>query len=288
MTAAEQDQLITAESLVDLQRYPLFDLSGPVGRAVVEKARLQLARSGYAELPGFVNATGVSALVADAEALVERAHASAGAGTAYLEAPAVDFDDDHPRRWVGRFSLKAVAYDLVPYSSPLRQLYESGPFIDFIAAVLDRGVLHRYSDPFGALNLAVMGEGDELQWHFDQTDFVVSLAIQTADSGGDFEVAPLVRSAGDERYKDVGSVLASTPQGAELVRTIAMTPGTLLIFEGRNSLHRVSPISGERMRHVGLLAYDTKPGTTGSNLLRMSRYGRTVAFDEPPEAWSGQ
>ena len=37
------------------------------------------------------------------------------------------------------------------------------------------------------MNLAVMIEGDELGWHFDQTDFVVSLAIQSSDDGGDFE-----------------------------------------------------------------------------------------------------
>ena len=35
-----------------------------------------------------------------------------------------------------------------------------------------------------------MGQGDELQWHFDQTDFVVSLAIRDAEVGGDFEVVP--------------------------------------------------------------------------------------------------
>ena len=175
-----------------------------------------------------------------------------------------------------------MPYDLIPRSSPLRRLYEWDPLTDLVSAVLGRGPLHRYSDPFGALNLAVMGEGDELQWHFDQTDFVVSLAIQTAGEGGNFEVAPLIRSAGDERYGDVAAVLEGNTAG---VRTIAMNPGTLLVFEGRNSLHRVSPISGTRLRHVGLLAYDTKPGTTGSELLRMSRYGRTEPFEEPPEQW---
>jgi hypothetical protein len=64
-----------------------------------------------------------------------------------------------------------------------------------------------------------------------------------------------------------------------------MTPGTLLVFEGRNSLHRVSPIKGDRLRHVGLLAYDTKPGTVSSELLREVRYGRTVPFAAPPKTW---
>jgi hypothetical protein len=167
-------------------------------------------------------------------------------------------------------------------SSLLRRLYEWDPLKDLVSAVLERGVLYRYSDPFRALNLSVMSEGDELQWHFDQTDFVVSLAIQTAVAGGEFEVAALVRSDDDERYRAVAEVLGGNTAD---VRTIAMNPGTVLVFEGRNSIHRVSPISGGTLRHVGLLAYDTKPGTTGSELLRMSRYGRTSAFEEPPELW---
>jgi len=69
------------------------------------------------------------------------------------------------------------------------------------------------------------------------------------------------------------------------VTRLEMTPGTLLIFEGRYSLHRVSPISGDTLRHVGLLAYDTKPGTVSSELLRAIRYGRTDAFATPPTTW---
>ncbi len=78
----------------------------------------------------------------------------------------------------------------MPHGSALRRLYEWEPLRQLVEDVLDRGPIHRYADPFGALNLAVMGERDELQWHFDQTDFVVSLAIQTAESGGEFEVVP--------------------------------------------------------------------------------------------------
>ncbi len=53
-----------------------------------------------------------------------------------------------------------------------------------------------------------------------------------------------------------------------------MTPGTLMVFEGRHSMHRVTPIKGDRPRYVALLAYDTKPDTDSSNRLKMVRYGR--------------
>jgi hypothetical protein len=56
-----------------------------------------------------------------------------------------------------------------------------------------------------------------------------------------------------------------------------MTPGTLMIFQGRHSLHRVSPVRGSRPRHVALLAYDPRPGTNSSDLLKLVRYGRTTS-----------
>jgi hypothetical protein len=265
--------------MVDLDRYPVLDLGCPQAQQVLARARAALAATGAAELTGFLTPEGVRVLVEDAEALAPRAHRSSGLGTAYLEMPELALSREHPRRWFGPYSVGAVAYDLIPHHSPLRLLYEWNQLADLIAAILGRGPIYRYADPFGALNLAIMGERDELQWHFDQADFVVSLAIQPAEVGGDFEVAPLVRSPDDERYPVVQSVLAG--DRARVV-ILPMTPGTLLIFEGRHSLHRVSPIKGSRLRHVGLLAYDTKPGTVGSDLLRMDRYGRTEPFPEPP------
>jgi hypothetical protein len=224
----------------------------------------------------------VAALVDDAEALAPRAHRSGGQGTAYLEFPDFSLPADHPRLHFADYRVRAVAYDITPLDSPLRLLYEWDPMKDLVEAVLDRGPIFRYADPFGALNLAVMGEGDELQWHFDQTDFVVSLAIQSAEAGGDFEVVPRIRSADDERYDDVTAVLNGDDARVE---TLPMRAGTLLIFAGRYSLHRVSPVQGRRWRHVGLLAYDTKPGSMGSDLLRADRYGRTEPFATPPVSW---
>jgi hypothetical protein len=268
--------------LVDLDRYPVLTPAAPAYRATVDAARTQLRERGTAEITGFIAPDALPHLVADAESLAPRAHHSGGQGTAYLEFPDFSLPPEHPRLQFADYAVGAVAYDITPRSSWLRRLYEWDPMKDLIEAVLDRGPIYRYGDPFGALNLAVMGAGEQLQWHFDQTDFVVSLAIQSAEVGGDFEVAPRLRQAADEHYDEVGAVLAGDRVRVE---TLAMTPGTLLIFEGRHSLHRVSPIAGTRLRHVGLLAYDTAPGTMGSALLRADRYGRTEPFDEPPQTW---
>jgi hypothetical protein len=268
--------------LTDLERYPVLAPGSARYAAVVADARAHMHERGAAELEGFISPAGVAALVRDADALAGRAHPSGGQGTAYLEFPDFSLPADHPRLHFADYRVRAVAYDITPPDSPLRRLFEWDPLKDLVEAVLERGPIYRYADPFGALNLAVMGDGDQLQWHFDQTDFVVSLAIQSAESGGDFEVVPRIRSAEDEHYEEVAAVLAGD---RTRVQALAMRPGTLLVFEGRHSIHQVSPIGGARWRHVGLLAYDTKPGTMGSDLLRADRYGRTEPFAQPPRVW---
>lgn len=239
----------------------------------VDKGREQMRTAGACEIPGFVRPEALSSFVADAQRLAPLAHRSGGLGTVYLGFPDESFPADHPQQWLGNYGVGAVAYDLFPADSPIRQLFEWEELRSFVAAILGLETIYPYADPLGALNLAVMGEGDELQWHFDQTDFVVSLALQDADVGGDFEVAPFIRTADDEHYDDVASVLGGD---RERLTVLPMTPGTLLVFAGRNSMHRVSPIHGPTSRLVGLFGYDTKPGTMSSELLKLVRYGRAA------------
>jgi hypothetical protein len=63
----------------------------------------------------------------------------------------------------------------------------------------------------------------------------------------------------------------------ERVRVLPMTPGTLVIFAGLHSLHRVSPVVGTRARQVALLAYDTRPDADSSDLFKRVRYGRSAS-----------
>jgi len=167
------------DECVDLDRYPVLDPDGAALAAIVDGARAQLRDTGAVELASFLTPSGIAALASDADVLAGRAHHSSGEGTAYLEFPDFSLPEDHPRLTWGHYAVGAVPYDLMPGTSLLKQLYGWEPLRSLVEAVLDRGPVHRYADPFGALNLAVMHEGDELQWHFDQTDFVVSLAIQT-------------------------------------------------------------------------------------------------------------
>lgn len=249
------------------------DLSDEAALApVIERARADLAASGVAIVEDFLTPDAVAAMCAECDELAAKAHHSVVMGTPYLGLPDETVPEGHPRRAEVRSSLGAVAYDLIPVGSLLRSVYEDDRLLELVSAMLERAPLHRYADPFGALNVAVMGDGDELGWHFDQTDFVVSIALQCSDGGGDFESAHRIRSAEDERYDEVRAVLEGA--APDLVSTVPMRPGTLMLFEGRHSMHRVTPVHGPRPRYVALLAYDTRPDTDSTELLKLVRYGR--------------
>lgn len=257
---------------ISLQKYPLLDLDKPSGRALVEKCRDLLKTTGACELTGFVTPSALEALVQESILLAKEAYFNAVVGNAYLDTPSADLPPDHVRRLTERTRLGAVAYDQFPRASLLRRIYEWEPLKAFIGKVIGIEKIYHYGDPLGALNLSVMEDGDYLRWHFDQTDFVSSLMVRNSDEGGHFEYVPLIRSGAEENYDKVKKVLQGDLSS---VVHLANAPGSLVLFMGRYSLHRVTPIRGKTSRLIGLFGFDTQPGVVSSDHLRKIRYGRT-------------
>jgi hypothetical protein len=262
---------LSPAGLLDLDRYPVV---GDGRDDLVASCRSMLAADGIVVLAGFVRADALAGMVDECRRLADSGHFSTVTNTPYLALPDESFPEGHPRRRLVSSALTAVAYDQFPADSTLRALYEWPELAAFVRDVLELDEIHRYADPLGALNVASMTDGDELGWHFDQTDFVTSIALQSAEVGGDFEVASRLRTSNDERYEAVDAVLDGDRSGVTHVR---FEPGALMIFAGRHSMHRVTPITGERPRYVALLAYDSRPGTDSSELLKLVRYGRLPA-----------
>jgi len=262
------------QDLINRDRYPITSRDSKAYRDLVATCRAQLADIGASEIPEFTTAAATAAMCVEADELARVAFRSTVVGNAWLTPIDETLPADDPRRMTESTTLGAVAYDQFPKDSLTRMVYEWDPLREFIADVLSVPVLHRYGDPMGALNISVMEDGDYLRWHFDQTDFVTSIALQTPESGGEFEFVPRIRQPGNENLKGIRSLLKGDRTG---VRTIANHPGTLLLFQGRYSIHRVTPIGGKKLRHMALLGYDTKPGVMSSEHLHYMRYGRTVA-----------
>lgn len=259
--------------LVDLDRYPIHELEGDGAQALVTECREGLRTEGAFRLDAFVRADAVDRMAEDARAAASHGFANDATHNCY-------FDDEidetlpagHPRRILIRSAQKAVAMDLLPEDFGPRRIYASGEVLAFVAAALEKDVLYQSADPLDGVNMTVYEEGDELGWHFDQSEFSVTLMIQRSDGGGDFEYAPMVRSPDDERYDDVRAVLL----GETAPKLLASEPGTLAFFRGRYSLHRVPPVTGSTPRMNSVLTYSVEPGHMLSAMAQRMYYGRTA------------
>lgn len=261
------------DSFVNLDRYPLHDLSSSQRQTLLESCRNQFQEEGVCVLPEFLCTTGLQNLIQESLGISHKAFHQTVKGNAYLEEIPTDLPDDHPMRFEDTTALGVIAQDLIPQESGLQILYQWQPFIDFIAGVIGRGPLFPYACPLGGINLAVMNEGDHLRWHFDQSDFVVSVNLQDPQAGGKFEYVRNIRSADDPRYEAVSALLKGSREKVEILDN---PPGCLVLFEGRHTIHRVTQIEGHQSRLIALFGYGLTPHVTSSDYLRQIRYGRTL------------
>ena len=115
-------------------------------------------------------------------------------------------------------------------------------------------------------------KGQELGWHFDNSSFAITLMIQPALAGGEFEYVKNVRDAdaGEMNFDGVIQVL----DGEIEPQKLSMDAGALVLFRGRNSMHRVTPNETDLTRMLVVLAYNSKPDIALSESARMTFYGR--------------
>lgn len=265
------DDAADLANIVDIDRYPIADLTRPVGRALVDDCRRQLHETGVCLLPGFVRQAALAAMIGEARSLAPDAH-----HTEHWRS--VDYDPDAnrdgPTPRATRASIGAVAYDCMTSESLLRGLYESGDLTAFIAAALGVEALYRCADPLTACMLTVAGDVDELGWHYDPNDGVVSLLLQSAATGGDFEFARGSRDHGAATPALENAIMDGRHDG---VARLPLAPGTLSLFNGHRSLHRVAPISGDQPRIIALFSYSDHPGYVFSGKIHQNFFGRQLS-----------
>jgi predicted 2-oxoglutarate/Fe(II)-dependent dioxygenase YbiX len=151
-------------------------------------------------------------------------------------------------------------------------IYNSAEFQSFIAAVVGENALYPYADPLSSVNVHYANDGQELNWHFDNSEFAITLLLQSPQAGGVFEYVKNLRDAdaGDMNYDGVSAVV----EGRTPVEKLDINPGTLVLFRGRNSMHRVTPIIGDTQRILVVLAYNSEPNIALSETARQTFYGR--------------
>ncbi|MFC0229459.1 HalD/BesD family halogenase [Serratia aquatilis] len=252
--------------IVNLSTNPLDD------SAFIARSKQTLAQYGVLILPGFLHSQALAAVQQEGKEYSHAAFYAASQHNVYLKPQDPSFPDEHARNRLVTSSKGCITDEDIPADSPLRTLYDSPEFRDFLCAVLDEPQLYPYADSLSSINLHYAHTGQELGWHFDNSSFAITLLIQKPLAGGVFEYVEGLRDAdrGEMNYAGVAQVL----DGGVKPKQLAINEGDLVLFRGRNALHRVTPTEADKTRMLVVLAYNAQPGIELSESARMTFYGR--------------
>jgi hypothetical protein len=263
---------IDARDFLDLNRYPIAE-PGAARDALLAGLKAELDRDGCAVLKAFVRPDRIADLVRESDRVAVHGHRNFSRTNAYFTQDKPTLPASHPQRRFYDRSNAFVPADHFGEDSILRSIYECPAFAPFIQQALGEPAFYRYADPLADVIINLAEEGNGFPWHFDTNNYTVTLAIQNAESGGDFEYSPHLRTATDENYAGVEAVLDGDTR---LIRTLHLEPGDLQIFKGRQALHRVTPLAGPWPRYVAIFSFAEHPGMVGSPERTRQLYGRVL------------
>ena len=222
-------------------------------------------------LPGFLRPDALQTSVAEVRPVLQshsfehrRSH------NIYFRKEIPDLASDHAALRLCETVNHTICADQIP-SSAVMQVYEFPPLLRFLAETMGKETLHVMDDPMACANVMAYRDGEALNWHFDRSEFTTTLLLQAPDEGGDFEYRTGLRSDDDPNYEGVARLLDGVDPDK---RTLKLNAGTLNVFRGKNTAHRVTPVKGTRDRIIAVFSYYERPDVMFSEEERIGFYGR--------------
>jgi hypothetical protein len=261
------------KDLVDLVRYPIDRPDSGECVQLVERCRANLAANGMFTLEGFATPGAIARAVSELEPKFERgAYRHARRHNIYFKDQVAGLAADHPAlQKSDTVNYTLCADELV--GTVVDRIYE-WPFLpSFLARTMGKPELFLMTDPLARVNVMSYGRGEALNWHFDRAQYTTTLLIRPAEAGGEFEYRSDLRSESDPNYDGVAKLLlGKDPE----VSVEPLAAGSLNVFAGKNTAHRITPVRGSRSRLVAVFSYYDRPGVTFSGAERVGFYGRAA------------
>jgi alkylated DNA repair dioxygenase AlkB len=260
-------------NILDLDRFPLDWPGTPAWQDLVNRCRADLAVNGMFNLEGLVLPGALVRAMNEIRPVMEtlsfvhkRSH------NIYFRKEVPGLTAEHPALRKVDTVNHTVCSDQISQSVPM-WIYQWPQFAVFLAATMEKQALFTMRDPLACMNVMCYREGEALNWHFDRSEFTTTLLLQAPSGGGDFEYRSNLRTDSDPNYDGVARLL----EGKDLnVKTLKLKAGTLNVFKGKNTLHRVTPCKGPDERYIAVFSYYEHPGVMFSKEEQIGFYGRAA------------
>ncbi len=264
---------IRLDEFIDLEKFPIHDLTNPNRASLVEDCHLDIKKWGCAHIPDFILPSAIKKMKDEAFRLMGVARRAHKLVNPYLTEEDTTLPKDHPKRFFEERTSSFINSDFLESDSVLRKIYDSDVVVHFVSECLNVGPIYRWAEPLGRNPYSIMNNGDYFPWHFDGNDFTVSILVNESNKGGDFEYVPDIRSPGNENFEGVKSILEGD---RDKVKVLRLKTGDLQIFSGRYSLHRVTVTRGDSPRIIALPTYVKNPYLVNRPHHAEAFYGRSM------------
>ena len=232
----------------------------------------KLKNNSVLQLDNFLLPKSLKKMQDEANLLHSEAYYCSQNHTVLLNKKNKDLDINDPCNIEVKSDKGCVPHDLIPFESDLSKLYNSSDFIQFLETVLGINKIYPYKDTLSSINYNYYEKDQQLGWHFDNASFAITLMIQSPDSGGVFQY---INEGRDFEKKFIDKkLIRSVLNDSYPVNELSVQPGTLILFYGRNYLHRVTPVTSEKCRILVTLNYNLEEGVELSENARLTFFGR--------------
>ena len=232
----------------------------------------KLKNNSVLQLDNFLLPKSLKKIQNEANFLHSKAYYCSQNHTVMLNKKNNDLDFEDPCNIEVQSDKGCVPHDLIPSESDLSKLYNSSDFIQFLETVLGVNKIYPYKDTLSSINYNYYEKYQQLGWHFDNASFAITLMIQSPDSGGVFQYINEGRDF-DKNFINK-NLIQSVLNENYPVNELSVQPGTLILFYGRNYLHRVTPVTSKKCRILVTLNYNLEEGVELSENARLTFFGR--------------
>ena len=255
------------KNIIDMTRHPIDDLND---YAIC--CRNDLKKKSILILNKFLTTEALLELKKEAKSLQDRAFYCSQNHNVLLTKKDFLLADNHPCNIQVVSDKGCIPHDLVPPNSYLETIYSSEEFQQFIQCVLSTDKIYPYADTLSSINYNYYQKNQQLGWHFDNASFAITLMIQSSKSGGKFQYVVDARNV--EKNTVNVPLIESVLQNKYPVKELQIEEGTLVLFYGRNYLHRVTPITSTIPRVLATLNYNLEKDLELTEDARLTFFGR--------------
>ena len=254
------------QDIVDVERHPI-DVS-----SYATRCKRELQKKSILVLNNFLTKKALIKLQREAHSLHDKAFYCSQKHNVLLTEKNTQLDDNHPCNIEVISDKGCVPYDSIPHDSYLKTIYNASVFQSFVQSVLSLDKIHPYADTLSSINYNYYEEKQQLGWHFDNASFALTLMIQSPASGGKFQYVVDGRHV-EKNTVDV-QLVDAVLHSKHPVEELQVEEGTLVLFYGRNYLHRVTPVTSPKPRVLATLNYNLKKNIELSENARLTFCGR--------------